>query len=422
MLHKFLSYIPNPSEADMVANPITENQETERTSLWELAQAFLKLGTMAFGGPAAHIAMMEQEFVRRRGWLNEQEFLDRLAAANLIPGPSSTEMAIYIGYMRRGWPGLVVAGCCFILPAAFMVCMIAAAYVRYGALPRVGGVLYGLKPVVIAIILQAFWKLARSAVKSNVLAMVGVLATMLCFLGANELLTLLCAGVLAGLPPLFQKLRRARASSGSSVSGVLISLFKFPLANFNAKFLVGALATAGAVAVAPFSLTRLFLTFLKIGSVLFGSGYVLLAFLRADLVQHLHWLTEKQLLDSVAVGQITPGPVFTTVTFIGYLVGGVPGAVVATIGIFLPGFFLVAASGPIIPRIRRSPVASAFLDGVVVGSLALMGYVTWLGKAALVDPLTIALAAISAVVLFSSRVNPIWIMVVAAIAGMIHGV
>jgi chromate transporter len=382
-----------------------------------MAQAFLKLGTIAFGGPAAHIAMMEREFVRRRGWLSEQEFLDRLAAANLIPGPSSTEMAIYIGYTRRGWPGLIIAGCCFILPAAIMVCLIAAAYVRYGALPKVGGVLYGLKPVVIAIILQAFWKLARSAVKSNFLAIVGVLATVLCFLGANELLTLLCAGALACLPALFRKIRGAVAGSSSALFSALIAPFKV-----SPKAVLAALAAGGALATAPITLSRLFLTFLKIGAVLFGSGYVLLAFLRADFVQHLHWLTEKQLLDSVAVGQITPGPVFTTATFIGYIVGGVPGAVVATIGIFLPGFFLVAASGPLIPRIRRSPLASAFLDGVVTGSLALMGYVTWLlGKATLVDPLTVFLAAISALVLFTSRLNPIWLMVAAAIAGIVHG-
>ncbi|MBZ5530834.1 MAG: chromate efflux transporter [Acidobacteriia bacterium] len=391
------------------------NEPSARTSLWDLAGAFLKLGTIAFGGPAAHIALMEQEFVRRRQWLTEQEFLDRLAAANLIPGPSSTEMAIYIGFTQRGWPGLIVAGCCFIVPAAVIVCMIAAAYVHYGTLPQVGGALYGLKPVMIAIILQAFWKLARSAVKTSFLAVIGIVSTVLCFLGVYELLVLLCAGVLAGVPAVAGKLRGSSETSAAISGPFSASLFKM-------KPLIATVSSSAALVAAPFSLTRLFFTFLKIGSVLFGSGYVLLAFLRADFVQRLHWLTEKQLLDAVAVGQITPGPVFTTATFIGYLQGGVPGAIVATFAIFLPGFFLVAASGPIIPMIRRSAVASAFLDGVVVGSLALMGYVTWLlGKTALIDPLTIVLAIASAALLFRFRINPVWLMAAAAIAGVLHG-
>lgn len=406
-------------------------QPSTPTSLWELAGAFLKLGTVAFGGPAAHIAMMEQEFVRRRQWLTEQEFLDRLAAANLIPGPSSTEMAIYIGFTRCGWPGLAVAGCCFILPAAILVGAIAAAYVRYGSLPQVGGVLYGLKPVVIAIILQAFWKLARSAVKTNLLAAIGVLSTVLCFFGVNELLNLLCAGAVAALPAAYNKVKSAafllapglpfKTPAYKTLSSKMPG-FKMFSSKAAAKAGIAALASGAALAATPFSLTRLFLVFLKTGAVLFGSGYVLLAFLRADFVERLHWLSEKQLFDAVAVGQITPGPVFTTATFIGYIVGGVPGAVVATVAIFLPGFFLVAASGPLIPRIRRSAVASAFLDGVVTGSLALMGYVTWLlGKAALVDPLTITLAVASAVLLLRFRTNPIWLMAAAAVVGFVHG-
>jgi chromate transporter len=396
--------------------PVTD-QAPRRVSLWELATAFLKLGTIAFGGPAAHIALMEEEFVRRRRWLSEQEFLDRLGAANLIPGPSSTEMAIYIGYTKRGWPGLIVAGCCFIIPAAILVCLIAAAYVRYGSMPRVGGVLYALKPVVIAVVLQAFWKLARSAVKSVWLGLLGTIAAALCYFQIDSLLILAGAGVLAGLPVLLRHLKSKSATTAAMLIWLKTSLPLRPRTLFTTIT-----AAAAGVAVVPFSLWRLFLTFLKIGSVLFGSGYVLLAFLRTDFVLRLHWLTEKQLLDAVAVGQVTPGPVFTTATFIGYLVGGLPGAVLATIAIFLPGFVLVAASGPLIPRIRRSPLAGAILDGVIVASLALMGVVTWqLGRSALIDPLTIAIAVVSAVLLFRFQINAAWLILGAAIIGVIHG-
>ena len=380
-------------------------------SLAEIAWAFLKLGTVAFGGPAAHVALMEEEFVRRRKWLTHQEFLDRLGAANLIPGPSSTEMAIYIGYTKRGWPGLIIAGSCFIIPAAILVTAIAAAYVRYGHLPRVGGVLYGVKPVVVAVIVQAFWKLARSAVKSVWLAAIGVIAAVLCAIETNNLLVLALGAGLAVIPIFWRKVKqRGLNALLPAVAG------KWKLT----AWLLG--AGAGA-AMVPFSLTRLFLTFLKIGSVLFGSGYVLLAFLRSDFVVRLHWLTEQQLLDSVAVGQVTPGPVFTTATFIGYLLGGVPGAVVATVAIFLPGFLLVAASGRFIPKIRSSAIAGAMLDGVILGSLALMGVVTWqLGRAALIDPLTYAIAIASIVLLLWKRVNAVWLIAAAAVAGMLHGV
>jgi chromate transporter len=383
----------------------------KRVSLWELAGVFLKLGTIAFGGPAAHIALMEQEFVRRRQWLTKQEFLDRLGAANLIPGPSSTEMAIYIGHIKRGWPGLIVAGSCFIIPAAILVCAIAAAYVRFGSLPRVGGVLYAVKPVVIAVILQAFWNLARSAVKTVWLGTIGVVSAVLFFLQVNILVILMIAGALAALPVLF---RRVTAGPGVSSAIWLRPMLK-------PKLVIATSAAAG-LAAAPFNLWKLLLIFLKIGSVLFGSGYVLLAFLRSDFVLRLHWLTEKQLLDAVAVGQVTPGPVFTTATFIGYLLGGVPGAVVATVGIFLPGFILVAISGPLIPRVRSSPLAAAILDGVIVASLALMGAVTWqLARAALVDPITVIIACVSVVLLFRFKVNAAWLILGAGIVGVVRG-
>jgi chromate transporter len=395
---------------------LVADESAERVSLPALAAAFLKLGTIAFGGPAAHIALMEEEFVRRRQWLTQQEFLDRLGAANLIPGPGSTEMAIYIGYTKRGWPGLIVAGCCFIIPAAVLVSALAATYVRYGSMPRVGGVLYAVKPVVIAVILQAIWKLARSAVKTTFLGGIGISAAVLLLLGADNLLVLASAGLVAGFPVLKKNLRGKVGVSG-------LGLFSLkPMFSLKPKTAVASLAAVLAANAVPFSLWRLFLTFLKIGSVLFGSGYVLVAFLRSDFVVRLHWLTEKQLLDAVAVGQVTPGPVFTTATFIGYLLGGIPGAAVATLGIFLPGFLLVAASGPLIPRIRRSPLAGAVLDGVVVGSLALMSVVTWqLGRAVLIDPLTITVACLSAALLLAFRLNPAWLILAAAIIGAIHG-
>ncbi|HEX7288617.1 MAG TPA: chromate efflux transporter [Candidatus Angelobacter sp.] len=385
----------------------TSSAPRERVGLWEIAVVFLKLGTVAFGGPAAHIALMEEEFVTRRGWLTRQEFLDRLGAANLIPGPSSTEMAIFIGQSKAGWPGLIVGGCCFIIPAAILVAAIAAAYVRYGVLPQVGGMLYAVKAVVIAIVAQAFWKLAQSAVKNSFLALLGTISAILALLSVNNLVILATAGLLAALPHLRPK------TGAASMRSVLAPLLP-----------AGPLASLFAAGVAPasFSLFRLFLVFLKTGAVLFGSGYVLLAFLRADFVVRLGWLSEKQLLDAVAVGQVTPGPVFTTATFIGYLLAGIPGAVAATVAIFLPGFLLVAASGPLIPRLRRSPVVGAALDGVVVGSLALMGVVTWqLGKAALVDWTTAVIAVASLVLLFRFRVNAVWLIVGAALIGLIRG-
>jgi chromate transporter len=376
-----------------------------------LALVFLKLGTVAFGGPAAHIALMEEEFVRRRQWLTQQQFLDLLGVANLIPGPSSTEVAIYIGYTKRGWPGLIIAGCCFIIPAALMVTAIADIYVRYGSLPRVNGVLYAVKPVVIAVVLQAFWKLSRSAIKTRFLGVIGISAVIALLFGVENLVVLLAAGLLGSLPVLY-----ARMKSHRTLSSALSFLWLKP------KSSLASVVAILPVAAAPFSLWKLFLTFLKIGSVLFGSGYVLLAFLRSDFVLRLHWLTEKQLLDAVAVGQVTPGPVFTTATFIGYLVGGFAGATVATVGIFLPGFVLVAASGSVVPKIRRSALAAAILDGVVAGSLALMGVATWqLGRAALVDPLTIGIACVSAVLLLGCRWNPAWLILAAAIIGGIRG-
>lgn len=357
----------------------------------ELALLFLRLGATAFGGPAAHIAMMEDEVVRRRGWLTREELLDLLSAANLIPGPNSTELAIHIGYRRGGWKGLLVAGTCFILPAAVIVTAIAWLYVRYAKLPQAEAVLYGIKPVIIAIIAHALWRLARTAMKSPLLAASAVIALAASFLGVNELIVLFGTGVLIALV-----LTRR-------------SMFVIPFA-----------ALPAAAAAPAFGLLPLFLFFLKVGAVLFGSGYVLIAFLRADLVERWQWLTEAQLLDAVAVGQITPGPLFTTATFIGYILGGINGAIVATVGIFLPAFLFVAISAPLVSRLRESRVAGAFLDGVNAATVALMTFVTWqLARTALVDIPTIAIAVISAVVLLRFPVNSVWLVAAGAVLGLL---
>lgn len=371
----------------------------ERTTLSELALLFFKLGTIGFGGPAAHIAMMEDEVVRRRGWLSRDEFLDYLGATNLIPGPNSTEMAIHVGRTRAGWPGLVVAGACFILPAAVVVTIIGWAYVRFGRLPEVQGLLYGVKPVVISVVVQAIWRLGKAAVKTRPLALLSVASLAAVALGVNELIVLGGAG---GAAVLMSQAARPKPS----VAGVAPVPF----------------ATVLLTAPATFSLWSLFGLFLKIGAVLFGSGYVLVAFLRFDFVERLHWLTESQLLDAVAVGQVTPGPVFTTATFIGYLLGRTSGAAVATLGIFLPAFVFVAASAPFVGRLRKSKVAGAALDGVNVASLALMTLVTWqLARAALVDPLTVGLALLSLLLLTRFGVNSVWLVVGSAVVGFLFG-
>ena len=369
-----------------------------------LAAVFLKLGVIAFGGPAAHIAMMEDEVVRRRRWLAREDFLDLLGATNLIPGPNSTEMAIHVGHRKAGWAGLLIAGLSFILPAAIIVTGFAWAYVRYGSLPQATGVLYGVKPVIIAVVLQALWSLSRAALKTKLLACVCAAGAALTLLGFNELIILLAAGIVACLGKKLSEQRRGR----SDIRAVIVPV---PLA-----------FAAQAAGAAAFGLWPLFLFFLKVGSVLFGSGYVLLAFLRADLVERWQWLTESQLLDAVAVGQVTPGPVFTTATFIGYVLGGLPGAAVATVGIFLPAFFFVAVSGPLVPRIRRSATAGAFLDGVNAASLSLMAVVTWqLGEAALVDWLTVALFVVSLVLLLKFHLNSAWLVLGGALVGLILG-
>jgi len=369
--------------------------------LRELAALFVRLGVTAFGGPAAHIAMMEDEVVRRRRWLTHAEFLDLLGMTNLIPGPNSTEMAIHIGQQRAGVCGLLVAGGAFILPAAVITGGLGWAYVRYGAQPGLRGLLYGIKPVMIAVVLQALLGLAPKAIKNRSLLVIGLSTGFAVAFGANELL---CLG-LAGLAELLVRKRLSPPPlmfGGVASSGVLV-------------------AGATKVAVAPFSLPALFLAFAKIGSVLFGSGYVLLAFLRSDFVEQRHWLSEAQLLDAVAIGQVTPGPVFTTATFIGYLLAGPAGACCATLGIFLPAFVFVSLSGLLLPKIRRSAALGAILDGVNVASLSLMAVVTLqLCRAALVDLPTMLLAGTSAVLLVRFKLNSTWLIAMGALVGVAY--
>jgi chromate transporter len=370
-----------------------------RSRLTEVVKLFLRLGVTAFGGPAAHIAIMHDEVVRRRKWVTEQEFLDLLGGANLIPGPTSTELAIYLGFRRVGWIGLILAGVCFILPAMLIVLALAWAYVRFGSTPLAAGIFYGILPVVIAIVGQALWNLGRKAVKGLLTAILGLLVVILYFLGINILVLLLAAGLIAMAWENFSRIKRL------PVVG-----FWLPLAS--AGLLAGSI---------PFSLTGLFLNFLKVGATLYGSGYVLLAYLHTDFVQHLGWLTDKQLIDAIAIGQVTPGPVFTTATFIGYLLGGVPGALVATVGIFLPGFVFVAIASLVINRIRNSPWAGGFLDGVNVASLGLMlGVTIQLARTAILDPITILIALISIFLLLRYKLNSTWLIAGGALIGLIH--
>ncbi len=383
------------------------------TSLAELAGLFLRLGGTAFGGPAAHIALMEEEVVRRRGWLTQQQFLDLLSAANLIPGPNSTELAIHIGYARRGWAGLLVAGVCFILPAMLLVMGFAWAYLRFGSLPALSGVLYGVKPVIVAVVAQALWSLGQSALQSGPLRIVAGVALLLGLLGVNELLLLFGAGVAMGavrwptlahkqVPPALLKLVGAVAA----------------LALLPALLGLGPGEVGAAGGARPLGLLPLGLAFVKIGSVLYGSGYVLLAFLDADLVQRFHWLTPGQLLDAVVVGQVTPGPVFTTATFVGYLLLGWPGALVATVGIFLPAFVFVGLSIRLVAQLRESPLAGAFLDGLNAASWALMAAVSLtLARTALLDLATVALALVSGWLLLRYRVNSAWLVLGGAALG-----
>jgi chromate transporter len=373
----------------------------DNAPLREVAQVFLKLGTLAFGGPAAHIGMMRDEVVRRRQWLSDQDFLDLLGVAQLIPGPNSTEMIMLLGARRAGWRGLVLGGASFILPAMLIVMAFGWVYVQFGALPQLEWLLYGVKPVMIAIIMQAVWELGKRAIKGPLTLCVGALALLLYALGASEI-PLLFAGAL--LVMLVQNRSRLRWRGGAA----------------SAIFLGGPLAPIGWAAATPFSYGQLFWSFFKIGAVLYGSGYVLIAFMQTEFVQNLGWLTNQQLLDAIVVGQITPGPLFTSATFVGYILGGVPGAIIATIGIFLPAFILVAIVRPFVPRLRKSPWFGALLDGVNVVSLALVvGVAIGLARVSLIDPLTVAIATLTLIVLLRFKINSTWLVLGGALIGLL---
>lgn len=374
----------------------SEEKEAKQPSLSEIARAFLRLGFVAFGGAAAHIGLMEEDFVRRRKWLSREDFLDRLGAVNLLPGPTSTEMAIYLGELRGGFPGLLVAGACFILPAAFMTLGLAWAYVRYGTLPQLAGVLWGVKPIVVVLLVQAVWSLAKSALRSRELMFLAAVVLALAALRVPTLPLLMGTGVAWIAANRFGAKPVAGAASGVAS--------------------VGAAATATAAATT----SGVFFYFLKIGALLFGSGYVLLAVLREDLVQRLHWLTETQLLDAIAVSQATPGPFFTVATFVGYLLAGWRGAGLATVGMFVPAFTYVALTAGVLPRMRKSPNAAAFLDGVNAAAVALMAFVGFqFAREAVTSPLAVVIAAVAAVLVFRFRVNSAWVVLGGAAAGLV---
>jgi chromate transporter len=364
--------------------------------LTEVASLFLKLGFTAFGGPAAHIGIMHDEVVVRRKWLTDEEFLDLLGATNLIPGPNSTEMAIHIGYRRAGFFGLLASGFCFIAPATLIVLVLAWLYVQYGTTPQLEWLMYGIKPVVIAIIAQALWMLGSKAFKNKLGILAGAAVFILYFLGFNEIALLFAGGLIVMLIVNIQRIQKINPA-------ILIPLGSITLAQH-----------------IPFNLSTLFLTFLKIGSVLYGSGYVLLAFLRNDFVLRLGWLTDQQLLDAVAIGQVTPGPLFTAATFIGYLLGGTSGALLATLGIFLPSFIFVLISNPLIPKIRNSVWMSSLLDGVNASSLGLMAAVTFqLAFSSLTDFPTVLIAVVSLVLLLRYKINSTWLIAGGALTGLI---
>ena len=368
------------------------------SQILQIAGLFLRLGITAFGGPAAHISVFHDEVVERRKWLTDQEFLDLLGATNLIPGPNSTEMAIHIGFVRAGWIGLVLAGTCFILPAMLIVIVLSWLYVQYGNLPQARWIMYGIQPVVIAIIIQALFGLGRKAIKGILLALIGTLSLILYFLNFNPILVLLIGGVLALL-----------AQQAVHIRHHILGIFPY----FLSLNLIPLLSSQ------PYSLWILFFTFLKIGAVLYGSGYVLFAFLYAEFVEKLGWLTQQQLIDAIAIGQVTPGPVFASATFIGYILGGLSGAVIATVGIFLPSFIFVAMSNPLIPKIRNSPWAGSFLDGVNVASLGLMAGVTWLlGRGSFPDLITASIGVISLVLLLKFKINSTWLILGGLLIGL----
>lgn len=370
-----------------------------KQKLIEIAKLFLKLGFIAFGGPAAHIAMMEEEVVTRRKWMSRQHFLDLMGATNLIPGPNSTEMTMHCGHERAGWPGMIIAGICFICPAVLITGVFAWMYVEYGHIPVVEPFLYGIKPAVLVIILSAVFKLGRKAAKNYKLILLGLVVIAVNLMGVSEIVVILGAGVIGML----------WMGNPWSNQKNIIQKGWMPL---------GLVPLAGAT-VQTVSNSKLFLIFLKMGAVLFGSGYVLVAYLEGELVTKLKWLTESQLLDAIAIGQFTPGPVLSTATFIGYQINGINGALVATAGIFLPSFFLVLLLNPFVSRLRKSKWAAAGLDAVNIAAVGVMITVTYrLGINILVDWKAWLIAGLALFFTFGRREwGVVWMVVTSSVLG-----
>ena len=387
-----------------------ETTESPAIPLKSIATLFLKLGTLGFGGPAAHIAMMEEEVVSRRGWLSRENFLDLLGATHLIPGPNSTEMAIHIGYRIGGWIGLVCAGFCFILPAVAITGALAWGYVHWGHLPQMAPLLAGVKPIVVAVIAAALLKLGRTALKDWRLLLVGVAVAAVAHREGLQIPALLGGGIVGMV-----WIRAKNPTGGAVWVGITTGL---SVTAARASALTAPLAAVSAAGAATAPLWTLAVFFLKVGAVLFGSGYVLIAFLEGGLVDDLGLLSQKQLMDAVAVGQFTPGPVLSTATFIGYVIAGPLGAVAATAAIFLPSFLYVLAVNPLIPRLRESLWASAFFDAVNASAVGLMVAVTVkLGLGSLVNPISCFMAAVALALIWFRGIHSGWLVVAGAVTG-----
>jgi len=393
-----------------LSSPLSPNAPEQPPLARRLVQVcllFLKVGAIGFGGPAVTIAMMEDEVVARRKWLSRDYFLDLIGATNLIPGPNATEVAIHVGYLRAGWPGLLLAGACFIIPAALITGLLAWAYVRFGALPQIAPFLRGIKPAVLAVIVAALWRLGKTAVKGWRLGLLGLAVMVASLLGVNEILALFAGGILGMVWLRADRIKGLFRGRHMGALGLLAPG-------------LGAHVMRGMAAAADITWWSLGLFFLKIGAVMYGSGYVLVAFLQGGLVADLGWLTQQQLLDAIAAGQFTPGPLLSTATFIGYLLLGIPGAIAATVAVFLPSFVFVAALSPIVPRFRRSPWAASFLDAVNVGSLGLMAAVTIeLGAVTLRDWPSVLIALAAALAALRWKLNSTWLVVGGALVGWV---
>lgn len=366
----------------------------------ELTRLFLKLGISAFGGPAAHVAMLEEEVVSKRSWMSREHFLDLMGATNLIPGPNSTEMVMHVGLHRAGLVGMLIAGACFILPAALLTLALAVFYVAYGDLPAVEPFLKGIKPAVLVIIFAAVVKLGKKALKKSAYAIIGLAVMLAGLWGINEVVAILAGGLIGMLGIM------------AANRFFSIGLFAFPILTISQ--------------VSNEKLLTLFLSFLKIGAILFGSGYVLVAYLEGELIDKLGWLTQQQLLDAIAAGQFTPGPVLTTATFVGYQVAGYWGAILATLGIFLPSFCFVYVLNPLIPKLRNSEWSAAFLDAVNISAVGIMAAVLIsLANQSLFSPFDwrgLVVLGVAAVMQFGpKKIGSPWIVLMGAVLGWIVG-